>query len=192
MSPTRWLVPVLALCAVAFVAGFGLLQLLGVETSKAAVPLDDSYDTVGGVQYHAVQGRQIDPTNPVDAPIVKGLPAKELHPGKGHVLYGVFVTRANMADAALPSASRIDLRDSADHLHRPLRLSAENPYTYLPAKLAAGELLPPAIGTPAADNLAAGGQLLLYRVPTWQVRNGSFQLVIHDPLHPGMVGDVQF
>jgi hypothetical protein len=192
MNPTRWLAPFLAVIALTFVAGFGLMMLIGIDSSKAAVPSDDSYITIGGVQYHAVEGRPIDPSNPVDAGIIAGLPANERHPGKGHVLYGAFVTRADTADATLPSASRIDLLDSAGHLHRQLRLSAGNPYTYLPGKLAAGEQLPPAIGTPAADNLAAGGQLLLYDVPAWQVRNGFFQLVVHDPLHPGTVGDVQF
>ena len=192
MFPARWLVPYLAACELALVAGFGVLLALGIQPSNAAVPLDDSYATIGGVQYHAVEGRPIDPSSPVDARIVKGLPAGERHAGKGHVLYGAFVTRANTADATLPSASRIDLLDSAGHLHRPLRLSATNPYTYLPSKLAAGDLLPPAMGAPAADNLAAGGQLLLYRVPAWQVRNGFFQLAVHDPLHPSTVGYVQF
>ena len=191
MFTMRRLVLVLVVCTMAFFASFCALLVLGEHTSDAAISPDDSYATIGGVQYDAVIGRQINPGDPVDARIIKGLPANERHAGAGHVLYGAFVARTNTTDATLPSASHIDLIDSAGHLHRPLQLSAKNPYTYLPSRLRAGDQVPPAFGTPAADNLAAGGQLLLYRVPAWQVRNGLFELVVHNPHHPSAVGYLQ-
>lgn len=191
MYSVRRLVPVLACCMAVFLTGSGLLLLLGTESHKAVAAPDYSYATVGGIQYHVVLGRQIHPSDQVDAHIVKGLPAKERRAVHHRVLYGAFVSLANHTGTTLPSASRIDLLDSAGHLHRPLPLSAKNPYTYAAGKIAPGRQVPPMYGTPAADNLAAGGQLLLYRVPAWQLRNGSFQLVVHDPLHPTVTAPVQ-
>jgi hypothetical protein len=185
----RWLIPLLAGCAATLIAAFGVLLWLGDDASAATAP-DYTSATIGGVQYQTVLSNVIDPSSPADARFIRGIPAGERRVPKGEVLFGVFVSRTNATDAALPSASRIDLLDGVGQAHRPLRLSAKNPYTYSPSTIAAGDQLP-ALGTPAADDIAAGGQLLLYRVPVGQVSDGWFELVVHDPLHRGDVGYVQ-
>ena len=183
----RWMVLILWGCAAALLAAFALL--LAIARAQPPTPPDYSVAAVGGLRYQAVTGRPIDPSNPVDARIVKGLPAGERHVGRHQLLYGVFISLANGSPRPLRSAARIDLRDEASHLHRPLRVPAGNAYAYRPGTLAPGATIP-ANGTAAADNLAANGLLLLYRVPAWQYRNGSFELVVHDPLHAGAVRTV--
>lgn len=186
----RWLIPLLAGCAATLIAAFGVLIWLGDATSAAATAPDYSSPTIGGVQYQTVLSNEINPSSPADARFIRGIPASERRLPKGEVLFGVFVTRTNWTDAALPSASRIDLLDGVGRAHRPLRLSPKNPYTYSPATIAPGGQRPSS-GTRAADDIAAGGQLLLYRVPVRQVSNGWFELAVHDPLHRGDVGYVQ-
>ena len=186
----RWLIPLLAPVAAALILGFGLLIWLGDDTTKASSAPDYSSETVGGVQYSVAGSNEIDPSSSADARFVKGMPARERRVPKGDLLFGVFVTRANSADATLPSASRIDLLDGLGRAHRPLRLSPRNPYTYAPGAIAPGGQLP-VPGTRAADDIAATGQLLLYRVPAQQVANGWLELAVHDPLHRGVVDYVQ-
>jgi hypothetical protein len=167
------------------------LVLLPIAAKRETiVPVNARVATVGGLQYRSVQGRPLDPSNPVDARILKGLPAAERPAGKRDVLFGAFVTIANGSARRLPTADRIELRDDALRVHKPLRLPAGNPYAYRPQTLSPGAQVP-RFGTPAADNLAAGGELLLFRVSAWRYRNGGFELVVHDPLHPGVTRTVQ-
>jgi len=186
----RWLIPLLAPCAVVLVLAFGLLIWLGDDTTKASGAPDYSSETIGRVQYTVAGSNEINPSSSADARFVKGMPAGERRVPKGDVLFGVFVTRTNAAATRLPSASRIDLLDGLGRAHRPLRLSPTNPYTYAPGAIAPGGQLP-VPGSPAADDIAASGQLLLYRVPVQQVANGWLELAVHDPLHRGVVDYVQ-
>jgi hypothetical protein len=167
-----------------------LLALLVAEAKpQTSRPVDFSQGTVGGVRYEAATDRPVNPSNPVDAQIVKGLPAAERHPGSKQLLLGVFVTVTNDSSRALPTAARIDLRDEAMRVYHPLALPASNPYAYRPTTLRAGETIP-RLGTPPADNIAASGLLLLYRVPAFEYQNGTFELMVHDPLHSGTVRTV--
>ena len=171
-------------------AATALTAVLGLAVAAAkpqtSTPIDYSQATIGGLRYEASSDRPIDPSNPVDAGIVKGLPASQRRAGSEQLLLGVFVTVANGSSRPRPTAAQIDLRDEAGRVHHRLALPASDPYAYPQTTLAAGGMLPRA-GTPPADNVAASGMLLLYRVSAWQYRNGSFELVLHDPQQPRAV-----
>jgi hypothetical protein len=140
----------------------------------------------------AAKRQTIVPVNTRAAAIscLENLPAGERPAGKRAVLFGAFFTIADHSTRPLPTAARIELRDDALHVYRPLSLPAGNPYAYRPQTLGPGAQVPRS-GTPAADDLGAEGELLLFRVPAWQTRNGGFELVVHDPLHPGVTRTVQ-
>jgi hypothetical protein len=167
------------------------LVLLPIAAKRQTiVPVNTRAAAISGLEYQSVRGRPLDPSNPVDARILKGLPAGERPAGKRAVLFGAFFTIADHSTRPLPTAARIELRDDALHVYRPLSLPAGNPYAYRPQTLGPGAQVPRS-GTPAADDLGAEGELLLFRVPAWQTRNGGFELVVHDPLHPGVTRTVQ-
>ena len=189
ISMRRTLVILLLCCMAALPLGLGLL-VAGAKP-QTSTPPDYSQATLDGLRYDMVMGRRLDPSNPVDAQILAGVPKAERHVGKGQVLYGAFVTLANASSRARTSAARIDLRDQAMRVHHPLPIPAGNPYAYRPTTLRAGAQIPRQ-GTPAADDIAAGGKLLLYRVSAFQYRNGSFELVIHDPHRPRMFATALF
>ena len=81
----RWMLLMVWSCAAALLAAFALL--LAVAKPQTPTPTDYSLASVGGLRYQAVAGRPIDPSNPVDAQIVKRLPSRERHdpPGAGTV-----------------------------------------------------------------------------------------------------------
>ena len=170
----------------------GVAALLTAE-AKPATPVRPDYSTgtIAGVRYEAVLGRRIDPSNPVDARILRGASAKDRRLPAGRVLFGAFVSLTNPSHRALPTAARIDLRDDAQHVYRPLRLPATNRYAYRAGRLEPG-VGDPRAGTPAADDLAAEGRLLLFRVPAWEYRNGVFELLVHDPRQPRAVTSIPF
>jgi hypothetical protein len=182
-----WLLIPLGLGAVAVLGALAVLLFVAKPT-KATAP-DYRVVEVGGLQYEAMMGRPIDPRNAVDAAIVAGLPASERRPRSGEILFGAFIAVANDSPRALPAAERIELRDDAGHDYRPLNLPRSNPYAYVPGPIPPDTRLPRS-NSPADDNLAATGLLVLFRIPAADYENGVLELVIHDPRQPGRIAQL--
>jgi hypothetical protein len=89
----------------------------------------------------------------------------------------------NDSSRALRAAHRIELRDNRGRVYRPVALPASNVYGYRARVVRPGTRLP-TLGSPADDNLAAAGLMLLFRIPAFDYDDGVLELVIHDPLHP--------
>jgi hypothetical protein len=73
--------------------------------------------------------------------------------------------------------------------YRPLPLSTSNPYAYLPWSVPPKTRIP-GVGTPADDDLAATGKLLLFRIPADSYEDGVLELVIHDARDPQQRADL--
>jgi hypothetical protein len=169
-------------CALGLLVVFAVL--LATQHRATATAPDFRVVRVGGVEYESMQGRPMDLRNPEDRRIVAGLPARQRHAGRGRILLGAFVATTNDSSGPRRTAGRIELRDQGGHVYRPLALPPSNPYAYTPRLLKPGERLP-AFGSPADVNLAATGELLLFRVPARRYESGDvLELVIHDPSHP--------
>ena len=138
---------------------------------------------IGGVEYEAMQGRPLDPAHPVDAKIVAGLPAGDRRMAAGETLFGAFIAITNDSSVRLRTADRIELRDEGGHMYRPLALPLTNPYAYSPRLLRPGVRIP-AVGSPADDDLAATGRMLVFRIPSRMSESGALELVIHDSSRP--------
>jgi hypothetical protein len=163
----------------------GVIVLFATQHRVAAAAPSHRVVGVGGIQYEAMLGRPLDPKNPVDREILAGLPARERHVASGQMLFGAFISAANDSSSPLRTAGRIELRDEAGHVYRPLRLPSTNPYAYSQRRLRPQTRIP-AVGSVADANLAATGRLVLFRIPA-EVYTGSqaLELVIHDPSAPG-------
>jgi hypothetical protein len=172
---------VLTLCAAAGIAGMGLLLAIAKPVDAGAP--DYRTVSIGGLQYESMLGRPIDPTDSVDRAIVRNLSANERRTRPGEMLFGAFVAVANDSPRALPAATRIELEDNFNRYYPQLRLPAGDPYAYTPRSIPARTRVP-GRGTPADENLAATGYLLLFRIPTGVYDTGVLQLVIHDPGQP--------
>ena len=174
----------IACCAVTVLAALGLLLVV----AKRETPAAPDYRVVaqGDLEYEAMLGRPIDPSDAIDAKIVSGLSGRDRRLRSGQLLFGAFVAVTNESLHPVLAAARIELRDQSGRSYQPLRLSAGNPYTYeqraIPPKFRF-----PADGTPAADNLVATGKLLLFRISAGDYETGTLELVIHDARHPGRV-----
>ena len=129
-------------------------------------------------------GRPIDPANPIDRQMIAGLPAHDRQLRHGEMLFGAFIAVRNSSTRPLRSADRIELRHDAGDLDRSLPLPASNSYAYAARVVGPGATVPGQDG-PVADDLAAGGRLVLCRIRAREYNDGgTFELVIHDPLHP--------
>jgi hypothetical protein len=177
----RWIFMPLLLSAVAL---FATLVLLTATEKRTAVAAPD-YRVVatGGIQYEAVQGRPVHPKNAVDRRIVAGLDADDRRARPGTILFGAFLSATNASASALRTAHQIELRDDRGRVYRPIALPASNPYAYHARVVRPGSRIP-GFGSPADDNLAAAGLMLLFRIPAFDYDDGVLELVIHDPLHP--------
>jgi hypothetical protein len=150
------------------------------ETPKAP---DYRATRIGGVEYEAMQGRPLDPDNPVDRAIVAGLSRRDRHAAAGETLFGAFIAMTNDSTGPVTTADRIELRDENGRVYRPLSLPISNPYAYSPRLLRPGTRIP-TLGSPADDNLAATGRLLVFRIPTQAYDSATLELLIHDPSQP--------
>ena len=174
--PLGWIFRILLGCAAAGLAAVAVL--LATQSGAHAAPPNYAQANIGGLEYHAVAGRPMHPGNSVDAAITRGLPARSRHLSHGQILYGGFLAVTNSSRTPIPSAARIELRDDDGSTYQPIPVPASNPYAYRPATIRPGETVPR--DDRAADNLAAGGRVLLFRVPAARYRNGAvFELAVH-------------
>ena len=185
----RFALPVFVLAGVALCLVGGLVIVLALAKPTSATPPDYEVVSIGGLDYQLMQGRPLDPARPVDAAIVRGLPASERRVAPGQTLFGAFISITNSTAAPLPSARDIELRDDAGNVYRPLPLPPGNPYAYRPQTVPPRTQIPPPGSQPATD-LAATGCLLLYRIPAESFNGGVLELVVHDPAHPGRTASV--
>jgi hypothetical protein len=162
-----------------------LAWFLAEEKAAANASPDYRVAAIGGMEYEAMNGRPIDPANSVDRGIIAGLPARDRQLHNGEMLFGAFIAFTNASTRPLRSADSIQLRDDGGHLYDSLALPATNPYAYSARRIRPGTRIP-AQGSPAADNLAAMGQLVLFRIPAGKYTGGgTLELVIHQPLAAG-------
>jgi hypothetical protein len=184
----RWILIPLVLSAAAVFAVVALL--LATEKRATAAAPDFRVTQIGGLEYQAMQGRAVHPSNAVDRKIIEGLAPGDRRTPHGTLLFGAFISVTNDSARALPTADRIDLRDQHGRVYHPLPLPVSNPYAYSP-RLIRPRVRIPAHGTPADDNLAAAGRLLLFRIPARRYEDGgALELVIHDPLQPAHVASL--
>ena len=134
---------------------------------------------LGGLTYQAPEARPLDPGNPVDAEILRGVPAVRRPLPSGDEWYGVFLTASNPSSRLLPSARQFGLVDVDGHRFPEERGLGHSPYAYRPQAVAAGATYPPD-SSAAARNLTAQGGLLLFRVPRTSVDYGALELRISD------------
>jgi hypothetical protein len=145
--------------------------------------------TVGGLQYEAVDGRPLDPANAVDAKILAGVPAGERQTPRGEVLFAAFVAVANQSQGALDPAGTIELVASPGEVYHPIPIAAQSPYAF-PTRPIHPRTRIPASNRPAGENLAAGGRVLVFKVPARVYNNEALELVIHDPDAPTVTGSL--
>jgi hypothetical protein len=169
--------------AIVLFTGVGVLFATQHRQTPAAP--DFRVTRIGAVEYESMLGRPLRPGNAVDHAIVAGLPASRRQVPAGQTLFGAFIATTN--DSARPrrTADRIELRDQSGRVYRPLPLPATNPYAYSPRMLRPGTRIP-SFDSPADDNLAATGRVLVFRIPAKDYDNGAaLELVIHNPSDPG-------
>ncbi len=143
---------------------------------------------VAHVLYSDVNSRPLDPGNRVDAQLIAGLPKRDRRIGPGQLLFGAFIQVSNPRNTAERAARRVELRDLGNHTYRSLRLPASNRFAFRLGKLRGMTTLPRP-DAPAAANLAAGGYLVLFRIPRASYEAGPLELVIH-PAGGGRAGDL--
>jgi hypothetical protein len=165
--------------AVVLFAGVGVLFATQHRENPRAP--DFRVVRIGGVEYEAMQGRLLDPDNPVGRAIVAGLSSRDRRVAAGQTLFGVLIASTNDSAARRRTADRIELRDEEGHVYRPLALPVTNPYAYSQRLLRPGVRIP-ALGSPADDNLAATGPVLVFRIPTQAYESEALELVIPRPV----------
>jgi hypothetical protein len=180
--PTPLLTRLLAVLGFSAVLVAGGAMLLGEHQVRqlrlAATPRAPV--AVGGLVYRSSDARTLDPRNPVDRQILRGIPAVQRPLPRDEEWFGVFITVTNPGTSRLPSSRHISLVDLDGHRFLPQPTPRTQRYGYRPAEIAPGRQYPRVYSAPA-QNLAAQGALLLFRIPRASYRDGSLELRVADP-----------
>jgi hypothetical protein len=167
---------------IALVLATFVLELTGHEQERqlaTGAPTQDAI-ALGGLTYKSPESRPLDPRNPVDRAILRGVPTVRRPLPRSEEWFGVFLTVSNPGRHVLPAARRFVLVDADGHRFRPDRRLGDDPYAYRPTAVAPGRRYPPDASA-AARNLTAQGALLLFRIPRASDDFGSLELRIADP-----------
>ncbi|HEX8083053.1 MAG TPA: hypothetical protein VF529_02120 [Solirubrobacteraceae bacterium] len=176
--PVR-LLAALGLCAAALLAGAIALGHQQVRHfAPAASPR--SPVEVGGLLYHSTGARTLDPRNPVDRQILRGIPAVRKPLPRGQAWFGVFLTVTNPGHARARASSRLRLVDVDGRHYTPQAIPGDRGYAYTARDVKPGRQ-DPRNDSPAQRNLAAQGGLVLFRIPRAAYIDGSLGLVITPP-----------
>jgi hypothetical protein len=152
---------------------FAFMELLSPVANTAAAAIGTTLQA-GGVAYTSPGARPLDRHNRVDAQLMKGAPAKR---DPHRIWFGAFLVATNHGSRPARSARRIVLRDVTGRTYRPVALPASNPYAYRPQAIAPGAQAP-APTSPAQADLAANGEMLLFRIPRHAYEEGPLEVQV--------------
>jgi hypothetical protein len=161
------------LCAVALTAtAFALLVLLKPAVNLRSASIGTSA-RLGDVTYTSPGARPLDPRNRDDAMLLRGAGDPVSH--SRDIWFGAFVDATN--DGARPAATarHVTLRDIDGVRFEPVALPAANRFRYRARSIPPrGEV--PGQSSAADSDLAAEGDLLLFRIPRSAYEAGPLEL----------------
>jgi hypothetical protein len=161
------------------VAGLALAAVRHEASSPAMTTAE-----AGGLLYTYGASRPLDPHDPDDREILRGIPAAQRPLPRGEEWFGVFLAAYNPQRRALPTARRFVLVDTDGHRFAPEQRLGDNAYAYRPTDVGPGLRYPPD-GSAAARNLTTEGALLLFRIPQASYEYGTLELRLTDPAATG-------
>jgi hypothetical protein len=171
-----------AVAGIALIVATFVLEITGHEQKRPpaiGAPTQDAV-AVGGLTYESPESRPLDPSNPVDRAILRGVPPVRRPLPRSEEWFGVFLTVSNPGRHVLSAARRFTLVDVDGRRFRPEHRLADDAYAYRPTTVPPGRSYPPAASA-AARNLTAQGALVLFRIPRASDDFGSLELRIADP-----------
>ena len=173
---------VTAVAGIALIVATFALEITGREqqTRPAIGAPTQEAVAVGGLTYQSPESRPLDPGNPVDREILRGVPTVRRPLPSSEEWFGVFLAVSNPGRRVLPAARRFTLVDLDGRRFRPERQLGNDAYAYRPTTVRPGRGYPPAASA-AAHNLTAQGALLLFRIPRASDDFWSLGLRIADP-----------
>jgi hypothetical protein len=161
------------LCGVAITGTvFALMQFESPTVNLASATIGTSTQA-GGVSYTSTGARPLDPRNRDDAALMEGAPTAARDPRR--IWFATFLLATNDGTQPVSTARRIVLRDVTGHTYAPVALPSTNPYRYRPQTIAPGAQAP-GVRSPAQSDLAAGGALLLFRIPRSAYEEGPLEV----------------
>jgi hypothetical protein len=143
--------------------------------------------SVGGVSYTAKNTYALGSSVPRRERQALSLPKDLGRAPSGDIWLATFVTAANESLRPLPAARRFALQDADGHVYAPVSLRGGAPLAYAATTIPAGQQVP-LPDTPAAENVAGDGYMLLFRIPRASYQ-GPLSLRVFDPTHPQVSAD---
>jgi hypothetical protein len=165
----------LAVCALALAASVGLSACeSGAEKVRNGAEREGLAFPVGGIQYNVFITRELNLRVTPDKAYYKGP-----EPGRGQLLYGIFLQACNKSERTEQTASQFTVTDNQGNKFEPIELPKDDAFAYRQVTLKPDQCIPEA-GSVAQLGPTAGS-MLLFKFPLPITENRPLELEIESP-----------
>jgi hypothetical protein len=142
------------------------------------------YLYVGPLSYEVQLSRQLNPANSEDAQYLSGLTPEESKLEPGEEWFAVFMQVYNNTSKPHPASDSFTISDTQENKYSPIEPGEGNPFAYRAGTTVQANNQIPLAGT-TADQDAAEGLVLLYKIQIVSLDNRPLELKIANPENPG-------
>ena len=147
-----------------------------------------AYLALNGLEYQVQIARELNPADPSDAPYLRGIPAGQRHLERDQEWLGVFLLVQNPTNRPARAANELYMKDTSNHVFRPITLGRANDYAYHGSVVPGGGQIP-VLDSPASQDQSVDGALVLFKIENTTRQDVPLELVIRDT-HARAVGSL--
>jgi hypothetical protein len=140
------------------------------------------YLYVGPLIYEVQLSRQLNPANSEDADYLAGLTTEQRKLEPGQEWFAVFMQVYNQTSKPHPASDGFTITDTQENSYSPIEPGESNPFAYRAGTVQANNQIP--LPGTIADQDAAEGLVLLYKIQIVSLDNRPLELKIANPENP--------
>jgi hypothetical protein len=140
------------------------------------------YLNVGPLEYEVQLSRELNPANEEDAQYLAGLTPEQSKLEPGQEWFAVFMTVYNNTPQPHPASDSFTITDTQENSYNPIVPTESNPFAYRGGTVPGNSQFP--LPGTTADQDAAQGLVLLYKIEVVSLDNRPLELKIVDPEDP--------
>jgi hypothetical protein len=168
---------VLAALLIALVTALGACG--NKEETVTSAANEGIYVDAGEITYQVQISRQMNPADAEDRSYLVGIPRTRQTVKPDETYFGVFIRAQNETEQAARTAEQFVIRDTQEHVYRPIPQLSVNQFVYRAQVLGPTKVLPDPASVAGAGTI--GGSLVLFRLPVQTLQNRPLEFVITSP-----------
>ena len=177
------LLAVLVLSVALTACGSGAEEKEEIEGSGQAhsgfAETEGIYVEVDGLKYQVQVSRQLNALTKDDEEYLEGVAEDDSTLGPEQEWFAIFMRVENDTDEPHEAAGEFEIHDTQENVYTPVELPESNAFSYQPATVQPGDLIP-AVDSAGAER-SPYGQVILFKVERFSLDNRPLELYVEGP-----------